>query len=677
MPCKEPAEIRWLPKPKSVRRRKGTFRLPDVSTLELSSSAKGLVDLIKQDGAGAPFQWTVSVVDKPGFFFRIVPEGGEYPRRPASNVLKAEHYRLQVGLKGISAQASDLRGLLYAWQTLRQVWREQQRDLPCMTLSDGPDIPWRIYHLDLKGTRRDVANLYRLVERLSELRINALLVEYEDYLVLDRHPTLAVKSALDRKTLSDWLAYVDQFGIEVIPLVQTLGHWQYVLTHPDYAHLRELPDETTDGCPTHPETWTLVKDFLDEMIELHPKAPFIHVGLDETALLGRCPRCKKALDGRPPIVLHIEWLNKVTDYVRSKGCVPLAWSDKLLSEVDGPHEKELSRIHPGTMFTNWDYRSIGPVSPSLMLQGHHVSQQWLQRPRDFISVWPLLGFGEKSGVIEDLPSDLRQRAEERYAHAGDPSWIRNFSESARLKAMGYEAFGVAGLRVSYHGPVAPRFLTAQYNVMAWAEAARGHHLQGIIGSSWSRGHSWAACNAHPELDWYAIATLSQACWSGLQPKDLPDFDRRFAFQFFGIDEEGLGDALALFHRSTQRADHVMDNFTYWVEKKLFSLRSRVKHNEDVMDLLCASAQLQTLLLELDFSLLEGAYFRALWERVPPDYKKQMLSRVQANLDKAKLRLDELKALYRKSLVEEDADELAETQLRFRMEQVSDMLVRLQ
>lgn len=668
-------DIRWLPRPRSVRRRPGHLTLPAPAVVELSAAAQELAPIIGREWP--PDAGTVRTIrcDEPGFLFRLRARKTSrvtVPRVPD----RPECYGLSIGRGGIAAASSDYRGLLYAWQILRQILREKPGSLPLMTISDSPDIPWRVYHLDLKGTRRTPENLFLLAERLAEFRINALLVEYEDYLRLERHPELAVESALDGQTVREWIAYLENYGIAVIPLVQTLGHWQYVLTKPEYVHLRELPDATTDGCPLHPGTWDLVRDFLDEIIALHPRSPLIHIGLDETALLGKCPRCQAHLDGRPPIALHIEWLNRVASYVRSRGYTPMAWCDKLLSEVDGPHEDELRKVDPSIVFLSWDYQAGGPTAPGLMLHHrHYVSRQWLQRPDRIVESWPRLGFGPKSDLIENLPADAYARAQARFAEPEDPRRIRNFAETARLREMGFEMFGAAGLRVSYHGSLAPRFMTAQFNAMAWADAARKLGLAGVIGTSWSRGHSWAATNAHPELDWYAIASLGEACWSGLAPRELPDFDRRFAFQFFGLPDGNIGDAFGLFHRSATRADHVMDNFSVWIDRLLADLRPSVTRNADVFDLLHAMAALQTLQLELDFSLLEGAYFTALWSRVPPAFKASMHDGILRRLATAEARCAELKSRYRQTMAAADADELAETQLRFPIHQVTDLLHR--
>ncbi len=668
--------IRWLPRPRSVRFRPGCLTLPALSVVELSAAASALAPVIGKEWPAETGLACTELGSQGGFAFRIAGAKGGRIRLPAVPDQPA-HYRLRIGANGVVAAAADYGGLLYAWQTLKQVMRECPGALPFMNVSDGPDVPWRVYHLDLKGTRRTLENLHLLAPRLAEFRINALLVEYEDYLRLERHPDLAVESALDGATVRAWIAQLEAYGILVIPLVQTLGHWQYVLVNPDYAHLREDPDVTSDGCPLHPDSWALVCDFIDEITQLHPTAPFIHIGLDETALLGQCPRCKAHLGGRPPITLHIEWLNRVAGYVRARGFTPMAWCDKMLSEIDGPHEDELSKIDPSIVLLGWDYASVGASSRSLMLNHrHYASRQWLQRPDRSPDALPPLGFGPKSEVIENLPPDAYERAKARFVDPGDPRLLRNFADSARLRAMGYEMFGAAGLRVSNHGPLAPRFMTAQFNAMAWADAARRLGLQGVIGTSWSRGHSWAALNAHPELDWYAIASLGEACWSGLAPKALPDFDRRFAFQFFGLPDGSIGEAFGLFHRTPPRADHVMDNYSAWTDRLLAGLRPAVVRHTAVFELFHAIVQLQGFLLGLDFSLLEGAYFTALWPRVPPAYKASMRVGIGQCLREAEERCAALKGLYRQSMVGADADELAETQFRFPIRQVTDMMHRL-
>ena len=47
-------------------------------------------------------------------------------------------------------------------------------------------------------------------------------------------------NAYSTSTLADILQTAESFGLEVIPLVQTFGHMQFVLKHSQFEYLREV-----------------------------------------------------------------------------------------------------------------------------------------------------------------------------------------------------------------------------------------------------------------------------------------------------------------------------------------------------------------------------------------------------------------------------------------------------
>lgn len=75
-------------------------------------------------------------------------------------------------------------------------------------------------------------------------------------------------------------------GLEVIPLVQTFGHLEFVLKNHKYADLREQQDDLGSICPSNPDSLPLIKSIVDQVLELHPGIKMIHLGGDEVWKLG-------------------------------------------------------------------------------------------------------------------------------------------------------------------------------------------------------------------------------------------------------------------------------------------------------------------------------------------------------------------------------------------------------
>lgn len=82
-------------------------------------------------------------------------------------------------------------------------------------------------------------------------------------------------------------------GIEVIPLVQTFGHMEYVLKLEKYRRLRELDASPGEICPTKYQSKELIKEILSQILRLHSiiKPTRVHIGCDEVYNINMCPQC--------------------------------------------------------------------------------------------------------------------------------------------------------------------------------------------------------------------------------------------------------------------------------------------------------------------------------------------------------------------------------------------------
>ena len=59
----------------------------------------------------------------------------------------------------------------------------------------------------------------------------------------------------------------EELGLDVIPLVQTFGHLEFVLKHEQFQYLRDVEEMPESVCPCHNDTMVLVRDIIDQVIE--------------------------------------------------------------------------------------------------------------------------------------------------------------------------------------------------------------------------------------------------------------------------------------------------------------------------------------------------------------------------------------------------------------------------
>ncbi len=266
--------------------------------------------------------------------FESLSLGGQFP---------PEGYRLNVSTNRVTLMGEDERGTLYGVQTLRQLLQTVNGKLviPGVRISDYPDQKIRAWHL-IAPRQGDGEKFKRLVDMFALLKYNTLMIEVDGWLKYERHPKIATPDAMSKAEMKELVGYAKQRGFEVIPQVQTFGHFDYVLRHEEYKHLAENPEAVNRReaprpayCPSHPETYKLVFDLFEEVIEVF-QPRYFHIGHDEIVEYGRgdmalCERCK----GTSPHELFASEVIKLHDWLKERGLTTLMWGDQLLAEHNG------------------------------------------------------------------------------------------------------------------------------------------------------------------------------------------------------------------------------------------------------------------------------------------------------------------------------------------------------
>lgn len=104
------------------------------------------------------------------------------------------------------------------------------------------------------------------------------------------------------------------YELEVIPLVQTFGHLEYVLKVDNFARLRENPRVPQALCPSQNDSMLLVHTLIDQIMSLHEGVQFLHVGCDEVFHIAECNLCSSKNKDE----LFLEHVSRVATYVRNK-----------------------------------------------------------------------------------------------------------------------------------------------------------------------------------------------------------------------------------------------------------------------------------------------------------------------------------------------------------------------
>ncbi|WP_339279399.1 DUF4838 domain-containing protein [Paenibacillus sp. FSL H3-0329] len=263
---------------------------------------------------------------------------------------RAEGYRLEVSERRMVIQALDAPGLFYGLQTLLQL-RKSAGEVPAVTITDWPDTSVRAMNFDLRQTFSKPELLLSYLADFARYKTNAVLIEYEDKFPFQKYPEFVhPQHSLSLTQLEELKRTAHEYFIEIIPLQQSFGHLEYVLRHDTWRHLRETELSLGEICPSHPESFELITDLLQGMMDAHPDSRYIHLGCDEVYSLCECERCKTLFGGVRERAF-IAFLNTLIEFTASRGKKAIFWHDML----DKCPPEELAKLDKRSVAMIWIY----------------------------------------------------------------------------------------------------------------------------------------------------------------------------------------------------------------------------------------------------------------------------------------------------------------------------------
>jgi hypothetical protein len=172
-------------------------------------------------------------------------------------------------------------------------------------------------------------------------------------------PGVGRDDAYAYEELGELVLVAAQAGIRVVPIINLLGHTQYLIKHPAWRDLNELRDEQgrplAHGqiCPLHPRVLELA-DLLFRDMAPYCTAGKVHVGLDESYHLGKCPRCREEV-ARLGLGGHFAGhVNRLHQLCRRHGLQMGIWADMLYFVPEA-----IPQLPRGLAAYDWYYYPFG------------------------------------------------------------------------------------------------------------------------------------------------------------------------------------------------------------------------------------------------------------------------------------------------------------------------------
>lgn len=279
-----------------------------------------------------------------------------------------EGYALLVDKDGAYIAANSGQGVFHGVTTLVQRFGVMPEGVffHGTEIRDWPSLDFRGVHA-LSGKKAGDQIARALRNLMARYKMNYFVWECQ-YIIWDaapelEHPQYGMTKAEAKKVVEA----ADENMIEIIPLVQSLGHSEWIFTNDQNEALAEDPGYLYAYNVSNPDTYEFIYKVYQEAVDFF-KPRYFHIGHDEVRMRGRYPYRSADMGDAVDLFLydtmrHYEWF-------KERGMDIMIWGDMALhpSEAsDAHHAKsmdEARRLRDGLpkdiIIADWHYAPVEP-----------------------------------------------------------------------------------------------------------------------------------------------------------------------------------------------------------------------------------------------------------------------------------------------------------------------------
>lgn len=303
--------------------------------------------------------------------------------------LVKESYKLDITPSRISINAADKAGFFYAIQSIRQLLppaieskepvNNIQWNIPTLGIQDSPRFPYRGLMLDVSRFFIPKENIIKIIDYMAMLKLNKLHLHLVDgngwRLEIKKYPRLTeigawrvaresdfsqrknaqpeeptpVGGFYTQEDMKEIIAYAGTHQVEIIPEIEMPAHTNSSLAaYPELAcpivkdFISVIPGMGAHAseivyCAGNDKVFSFLEDVIDEVADLFP-SHYIHLGGDEASkrYWKECPLCRARMkvEGITDVEdLQGYFMNRMADYVKSKGKQVMGWDELTNSKI--------------------------------------------------------------------------------------------------------------------------------------------------------------------------------------------------------------------------------------------------------------------------------------------------------------------------------------------------------
>ena len=372
-------------------------------------------------------------------------ELGKHPRRNFVDEIEGaqnqrQAYRIEIAPEGVTVWCVGNEGWGYALKTLDQLKKIYGDRVPCMTITDWPAYEFRGWLDDISRGPIPNRQFRRQTRSFSEqYKLNFGNYYTEHTLYNELYPDISGYSGLNSYEYSN-----DPF---MMANLQCFAHFEKTLRIPYYQSLMDGP---TNVNPAKEETYSFLRDQIENAVQAYHSSRFFNINCDETEGLGS-GRAKQYVDQIGADEVYCQHINRVYNIIQQ------AWREA--------HD-DASRI--GVLM----WGDIVAKNPAMLRK--------LPRDMQYI-VW---SYGARESYTDMIEPFAQLRREQGNAfwvapsvsHASGAPSVRNYIENiAYLARDGYQA-GARGLMNTSWDDSGEGLFADGWHAMAWAAEMAWHPI---------------------------------------------------------------------------------------------------------------------------------------------------------------------------------------------------------
>jgi len=583
-----------------------------------------------------------------------------------------ESFIIKVSKEYSLVSARSFSGLLCGLaETYHQIKKNTGKPLLENSVS-SPAVKNRFYHICMSGTTPNIESLIELMKDLKILKYNGIVIEFENKFPYKKHNSFLHQNHYMLEDIKKIRKTAKEFALQIVPLVQCLGHLEFLLKFDEFKGLCEKKGHVSSACPLKNGTFDLFKSFAGEILFAFPETKYFHIGADEVRVHGKCPECKKHEKKNGKYSAFAEYIKKVTNYLFEMKIIPMIWDDIIYRHYP---DVRLDGLSKQTIIVNWDYwtKNTQKTSELIFVPGRIGITTSRKRMFDINKFHPPEQDGEKityeaSAFFEDYRWE-KMKIYDFIKTKDFPATVKAFPVIEMIKSDGFVPAGASNVRKSLQGTENQDFLQRVLNNKAWGEKLKSSNVDFFIATSWGRGNSLKEPVFNMELMKYTLASGGYFSWNG--NGTIEDYDEYFDALLNRLDQPKLSLSL----QDLLKGLYSIRSGAFYseVEKNLLPLKNSKTPFYQMLYLYCKNF-LFSVRYESYMERLKKYIYRLEQEKNYPSQEKKQIQQTLETYKKQiqKIEKEAIKILI-KYVVPEEASELVTSIFYYKKIEINSLL----